>query len=108
MSDKVKNETVPASVFVPAMVSGIKAGLSNKVIAASIGMTEATFAVRKSTLVRQAKEKAASDPTYVNPFLSLPKRSRSTKGAALDLLSTTMAKLDADPVVIAPEGEATA
>ena len=105
MSEKTRNETVTAEVFVPAMIAGIKAGKSNKEIAASLNMEVGTFSVRKSQLVKKAKEKAAKDPTYVNPFLTLPKRSRS--GAdVLGLVDSTFAKLNAaDAVVIDPPAE---
>ncbi len=104
-----KRASVGIEVFVPALISGIVAGQSNRQIAESLGMSEQSFSVRKSQVVKKAKDKALADPTYVNPFTTLPKRSRAGGVDVLGLVeasvaaSKVLADLDKSPVVIAPE-----
>lgn len=96
----VKSASVPAETFIGAYVTGVKAGKANKVIAAEIGMKVATFNVRLSQLRKKAKEAKEKDANFVNPFDSLPARSRATT----DTLGMLAAKIkEVDGVTVTEE-----
>lgn len=99
---KVKNPAVKSDVFIAALLSGVAAGLSNRKIAESIGMTESTFNVRSSQLRKKTAEqvaakKAAGDTTVVNPFDSLPARSR----AKVDYVGLVTAQIEKNKALVA-------
>lgn len=74
---KVRKASVSGEKFIQVFFAGEKAGKSNKEIAAELGMSLGTFTVRKSQLKKRVAEQCAATPGSVNPFDSLPARSRA-------------------------------